>query len=223
MPSGGCRASISLRPREIADSLSPIPERAWRPAWRRSSGRKHRSSPSCWVRDWPDLLVLVRRSPIPGLALAGFCAAGWAWGYLAGAMDSLDFLQPGPTYLRVLFGPGDRRSCRPRGGGQTPPNADRRAWAAWIAGSLAGFLLVAFRVLGPSLAGSVRYHLWAGEPFLSSRPSAQLSGSSIGSGDTSSPASGCCMKKAARTCPTPGHPSATGDSAAFCPGERVSR
>jgi hypothetical protein len=120
------------------------------------------------------LLVLMSRSTVPGLALGGFCAAGWAWGYLAGAMDSLDFLQPGRHTFAfysalAIAGPValEEAARLLRTGQQGMGRMDR-----WM---LAGFLLVALRVLGPSLAGSVRYHLWTGEPFLSSRPSTRLS------------------------------------------------
>ena len=44
----------------------------------------------------PGLYLLWRRDPhIRGWACLGFCAAGFGWGYLAGATRSLDFLQPG--------------------------------------------------------------------------------------------------------------------------------
>ncbi len=43
----------------------------------------------------PGVFLFLRRDPVLGWACLGFCAAGFAWGYLAGAERSLDFLQPG--------------------------------------------------------------------------------------------------------------------------------
>ena len=43
----------------------------------------------------PGLYLFWRFNRILGWAALGFCAAGFAWGYLAGASRSLDFLQPG--------------------------------------------------------------------------------------------------------------------------------
>ena len=124
-------------------------------------------------RDWlagthtPDAT-----EPHPGAALAGFCLAGFFWGYLAGGFKALDFLQPGRqtyafyTALAVAGGVGlDALFLRLRGGG-TGIRFDR--WA------MASALLIGFRFFGPSLMESLRARLVAGEPFLSSRPSPRL-------------------------------------------------
>ncbi len=51
----------------------------------------------------PGMLMLLRRDRILGWACVGFCAAGFAWGYVAGLSKSLDFLQPGRhTYAFYL-------------------------------------------------------------------------------------------------------------------------
>jgi hypothetical protein len=121
----------------------------------------------------PGLVLLVRQSRIRGTALAGFCGAGLFWGYLAGGFQFLDFLQPGRhTYacysaLALAGGAGlDAFFLRLRGGGAGASRLDR--WA------LAAALVIGLRVLGPSLFESLRERLWAGEPFLSSRPSSRL-------------------------------------------------
>ena len=121
----------------------------------------------------PGLLLLNRRSATPGLALSGFCAAGMAWGYLAGASETLDFLQPGRhTYalysgLAIAGAVGlDEAMRRLRAGPSRWDRLDR--WAA------AGVLLIVVRVLGPSLLESVRFQVQPERPFLSSRPSPAL-------------------------------------------------
>src|SRR5208283_3659808 len=43
----------------------------------------------------PGLMLITRQNRIRGTALAGFCLAGFFWGYLAAWFPSLDFLQPG--------------------------------------------------------------------------------------------------------------------------------
>ncbi len=145
------------------------------------------------------LVVLWRRGPIQAWALFGFCAAGFCWGYLAGGLRALDFLQPGRhTYacysaLAVAGGAGfDELLRRLRAGPRGVDHLDR-----WL---MAGLALVGVRVEGYPLVQSlrgrlacnleVRFFNWAGfslpaidpirlrfgpgEPFLSSRPSPRL-------------------------------------------------
>ena len=121
----------------------------------------------------PGLWLLCRRAPDTGPALMGFCGAGLGWGYLAGASGSLDFLQPGRHTFALYSGLSiaaasalEEALRRLRGGTSAGPRLDR--WA------IAAMLLVGLRILGPSLVDSVRVHLRAGEPFLSSRPSPRL-------------------------------------------------
>ncbi|MHB1557104.1 MAG: ArnT family glycosyltransferase [Isosphaeraceae bacterium] len=123
----------------------------------------------------PGLIVLVGRSRIRGLTLAGFCGAGLAWGYLAGAAARLDFLQPGRhTYalysgLAIATAAGLQeaaRRLRDGTGSAAIGRLDR-----WF---IAGALLFGLRIFGPSLVESVRVRLYAGEPFLSSRPSPRM-------------------------------------------------
>ena len=120
----------------------------------------------------PGLLILTRQNRVRGAALAGFCMAGFFWGYLAAWMPSLDFLQPGrhtyAFYTGLALAGGvamDALFVRLRGGGSSI-RFDR--WAMTAA------LLIGFRVFGPSLIDSLRARLLAGEPFLSSRPSPRL-------------------------------------------------
>ena len=145
------------------------------------------------------LVVLRRRGPIEAWALFGFGAAGFCWGYLAGAVRALDFLQPGrQTYacysaLAVAGGAGVGELLRRlRAGPRRTDHLDR-----WL---MAGLALVGARVMGYPLVESVRGRLacsfevrffdWGGfslpildsirprfgpgEPFLSSRPSPRL-------------------------------------------------
>jgi hypothetical protein len=121
----------------------------------------------------PGLVLLVRQSRIRGTALAGFCVSGLFWGYLAGGFQVLDFLQPGRhtyacyTALALAGGAGlDAFFLRLRGGGEDASRLDRWAMAAALA--------IGLRMLGPPLFESLRERLWAGEPFLSSRPSSRL-------------------------------------------------
>jgi hypothetical protein len=123
----------------------------------------------------PGLFLLVRRAPLYGCALLGFAAAGFFWGYLAGAVRALDFLQPGRhtyslyTALAVAGAVAiDEvlRRIRVAAGAAGADHLDR-----WV---VAGALLLGIRVLAGPLASSVNLRLFAGEPFLSSRPSPRL-------------------------------------------------
>jgi hypothetical protein len=122
------------------------------------------------------LVVLGRRAPIPGWALFGFGAAGFCWGYLAGGVRALDFLQPGRhtytffTALALAGGAGlEELLRRLRSGPRAAARLDR-----WV---LFGLLLIAVRTLGfPGypVIESLRARFGPGEPFLSSRPPARL-------------------------------------------------
>ncbi len=125
------------------------------------------------VVGFPGLFLLPRRSHVPGLALCGFCGAGMAWGYLAGAHPALDFLQPGRhtfalyTGLAIAAAVAIEESFRRlRSFPSRWLRPDR--WAA------VGLVLLGLRILGPTVMESIRLHLAAGEPFLSSRPSPRL-------------------------------------------------
>ncbi len=137
------------------------------------------------------LAALAGRSRILVLGLGGFLAAGFAWGYLAGAFRALDFLQPGRHTYALYTGAAVasgiawseiRRRLRAGGKGRL----DR-----WLA---IGLILVGVRMFGPSIASSFQYRTArecsvsirltpagvpefrifpkvAAVPFLSSRPS----------------------------------------------------
>jgi hypothetical protein len=122
------------------------------------------------------LVVLCRRTPTTGWALVGFCAAGAFWGYLAGGLRSLDFLQPGRhtyalfTGLAIAGGAGLAEALRRLRAG--PGGLDRLDH--WVA---VGLFLVVVRMVGfPGfpLLQSLRANFGPGEPFLSSRPSSRL-------------------------------------------------
>jgi len=122
------------------------------------------------------LVVLWRRGPIECWALFGFCAAGLFWGYLAGGLRALDFLQPGRhtyaffTALAVAGGAGlDELLRRVRSGPRGADRLDR-----WV---LIGAVLIGVRMVGfpgyPAI-DVLRARFGPGEPFLSSRPSPRL-------------------------------------------------
>lgn len=129
----------------------------------------------------PGLLVIGRRDRVRGWALAGFCLAGFFWGYLAGGWKSLDFLQPGRHSYALFTGlalAGGamlaelRAQLRVASAAMGGVRLDR--WAI-----LASLVVVARMVIlpgegGRSLVDSVRARLFAAEPFLSSRPSPRL-------------------------------------------------
>jgi hypothetical protein len=121
----------------------------------------------------PGVLLLLRRMPVHGWALLGFAVAGLFWGYLAGALRSLDFLQPGRhtyalfTALSIAGGGAiDEVRSRVRRASRGADALDR-----WI---LAGALLIGVRLLSYPLFDSLNARLFAAEPFLSSRPSPRL-------------------------------------------------
>ena len=206
MRSGGCRGSGSRRPRGRATSRSTIREgvverlladrRTEAPIETDPAGGGPARAAGCWPAG--------RRCP--GLGLVGFCGAGFCWGYLAGGVASLDFLQPGRHTYRSLLGAGGRRrrsgldelvpatprACtgpdRPRSLGHGRAAPDRRSGCS-----------------GPSLIGfAPRAISGPGSRSCRAGPRRGCSGSSIASAATSSPASGCSTRRAGRICPGPG-------------------
>jgi hypothetical protein len=120
----------------------------------------------------PGLAVLACRKPLLGWALCGFTAAGFAWGYLAGALKSLDFLQPGRHSYAFYLGlalaggaAGDELLERLR----LATGAGR--FERWL---LAGVLAIAVRFLGSPLVQAMRIQFASGEPFLTSNPSRRM-------------------------------------------------
>ncbi len=119
----------------------------------------------------PGLAVLIRRNAAMGWTLAGFVVSGLFWGYLAGGVRQLDFLQPGRhtyafyTGLALAAGPGldaFLRKLRPEEGAPRGVRLDR--WA------LVALVLVGVRILGAPLAASVQARVGGREPFLTSQP-----------------------------------------------------
>ena len=119
----------------------------------------------------PGIYLFLRRTPVLGWAALGFCAAGFGWGYAAGASRSLDFLQAGRhtfAFFSVLALAGgaslDELLARLR----TAPAGGTRLdlWA------IAGAFLVGIRLIG--FPGYPVYEAFRAkftpEPFLSSRP-----------------------------------------------------
>jgi hypothetical protein len=118
----------------------------------------------------PGVIMLFRRDPVRAAGLSGFLVAGFAWGYLAGAVPALDPLQPGrhtyALYTAAAVAAGIALAelgalLRQAGGG-----LDR--WAC------VGLALVGLRVLGPELQANVRGRLVGPDPFLASRPTQRL-------------------------------------------------
>jgi hypothetical protein len=119
----------------------------------------------------PGIYLFLRRLTVHGWAAFGFCAAGFAWGYLASESRSLDFLQPGrhtyAFFLGLAMAGGacaheilTRLRTLPRAG----VSLDR--WA------IAGALVIGVRLIGhPGYPlFQVLSALFAPEPFLSSQP-----------------------------------------------------
>lgn len=116
------------------------------------------------------LLVIARRVPGVAAALGTFLAAGFFWGYLAGARRELDFLQPGRhtyafyTAATIAFGFGaDRLVTLVR---------ERIGSVLAIALGLIAIGAVSWW-LGGDLVISVRHRVTGRHPFLSSRPTAR--------------------------------------------------
>ena len=113
------------------------------------------------------LVVLARRDAVAAAGLGGILAAGFGWGYLAGAFRALDTLQPGRhTYAffsaaAIAAGIGLGAILgRLRAAG--PPRLD--LWAA------AGLILIAVRMFGPPALVSIHWRLTGRAPSLGSRP-----------------------------------------------------
>ena len=126
-----------------------------------------------WPIGLPSLVWLVRRDRVAGTALAGFALSGFAWGYLAAFSPRLDFLQPGRhsygfhAALALAAGIGLAETLR-RLAASTPGGRKVAIWA------VVALLAVGTRVVGIFLEESVRTRLLGPEPFLSSRPPADL-------------------------------------------------
>ncbi len=123
-----------------------------------------------WAVGLPGLVVLLRRDRLAGAGLAGLMAAGFFWGYLAGAFPALDFLQPGRhTYVfysgaAVAGGLALAEILARLRPGQV--RLDR--WA------VLAVLLLGMRFFGPFLEASLRARVSGPRPFLSSRPTLRL-------------------------------------------------
>jgi len=116
------------------------------------------------------IIVLAQRGAQLCLALSGFAAAGFFWGYLAGGYRSLDFLQPGRhTYafysaMALASGLGiDELLSRLKGDGK----GRLSCWAT------AGLILIGTRFFLPSMRQAVGARL-QDPPFLSSQPTPRL-------------------------------------------------
>ncbi len=102
------------------------------------------------------LVALARSDRVGAAGLIGFVAAGFGWGYLAGGLRSLDFLQPGRHTFAFYSGLALASAIglsevlarlKERAGGRL----DR--WAA------VGMVVVGIRLFGPAVVESVRSRL----------------------------------------------------------------
>ncbi|WP_422926449.1 hypothetical protein [Singulisphaera sp. PoT] len=123
-----------------------------------------------WAFGLVGIVLLIRRGLQLGLALCGFAVAGFFWGYLAGGLRALDFLQPGrhtfafysAMALASGFGVAEVLERLKASG---PGRLDR-----WV---LAGLLLIGARFFLPPVRGAVGARL-QDPPFLSSQPTPRL-------------------------------------------------
>jgi hypothetical protein len=118
------------------------------------------------------LLILARRGPVAAAGLGGFLAAGFGWGYLAGAFPTLDPFQPG-RHTYACFS----AACVASGIGLAEVFARLRAARSpridrWFA---LGLVLVGIHLFGPNLSSILRKRLLVPFPFLSSRPTPRIS------------------------------------------------
>jgi hypothetical protein len=126
-----------------------------------------------WGAGLVGLALSVRHARVQGAGLAGFIGAGVFWGYLAGGLRSLDFLQPGRhtyavyTGLALASGLG-LSEILSRLGSEERERVRLDRWAA------IGLLLVGVRLFGPAVYGSVRSRVGGAHPFLESRPTRRL-------------------------------------------------
>ncbi len=117
------------------------------------------------------LSLLSAARPIAASGLGGIIAAGFGWGYLAGAFRSLDGLQPGrQTYacysglcLAAGFGLGELLTWLQKA---RPGRFDR-----WVSLAL---VLALVRIFGPATASDWKSRIFAPIPFLSSLPPPSL-------------------------------------------------
>lgn len=141
-----------------------------------------------WALGVPGLMILARQNPVAGAGLGMFAAAGFGWGYAAGAARELDFLQPGrhtfalysglcvaagPS-LAILLGPSARRlrTLAVLAGLAVLLRGSGVALVESIAVILGDPLPGLTRATSPELAARLR--VVRPEPFLSSRPPALL-------------------------------------------------
>jgi hypothetical protein len=129
----------------------------------------------------PGLVAFGRGDRVRGWALAGFCLSGFFWGYLAGGFRVLDFLQPGRhsyaffTGLALAAGAAVaelRAQLRVASAAMGAIRLDR--WVVFAASVVVARMAILPGENGRSLVDSVQARLFAGEPFLSSRPSPRL-------------------------------------------------
>jgi hypothetical protein len=129
----------------------------------------------------PGLVAFGRGESVRGAALAGFCLSGFFWGYLAGGLKSLDFLQPGrhsyALFTGLALAAGAvvaelRAQLRVASAAMGAIRLDR--WVLLAASIVVARMAILPGENGRSLVDSIRARLFAGEPFLSSRPSPRL-------------------------------------------------
>ncbi len=120
----------------------------------------------------PGLWLLRKRDRTSAWGLFGFSLAGFGWGYLAGGLRQIDFLQPGRhTYAFYV-------ACALAGGvvwGVAAEQLTRFSRRLKLLCVL-GLLGLGFRLFGPPVIDQVgsRLGMSGGQPFLSSQPSGRF-------------------------------------------------
>jgi hypothetical protein len=123
-----------------------------------------------WVLGTAGLAAMVGRRRPGGAGLVGFAAAGFFWGYGAGAFRSLDFLQPGrhtfALYTALALAGGEALGVSLAGLGSV---------SVWLRRGVAlGVIVVGLGAFGRPLAESIALRLGDPLPWLTRRVSPSL-------------------------------------------------
>ena len=107
-----------------------------------------------------------KRRPLATAALSAFAGSGLIFGYLAGALRSLDFLQPGRQTLAFYVG---LAMLGGMGWVEITTSFRRLGSRTTRYAAVFAFLLIGWRLFGPTVVFNVRERAFK-EPFLSSDP-----------------------------------------------------
>ncbi|WP_406695392.1 hypothetical protein V5E97_30655 [Singulisphaera sp. Ch08] len=150
-----------------------------------------------WGAGLVGLALLARRDRVFAAGLIGFIGAGVFWGYLAGGLRSLDFLQPGRHTYAVYTGLALASGLGIAEGLTRLAEAGRPRLDRW---ALLGLVLLGLRLFGPAMNASVRSRVTGPHPFLESRPLIGCSGWWGISSARWNPANVCSTKREGSDC-----------------------